>query len=97
MKLQGRADVVLRVCADVQEQSLELQDPEGRPLSCLRFGSLYFGTAAVERLVVRNSGPQACHWVVVLLEDAPGTELVNTPVDHAKQVHDIPTPKASSK
>ncbi|XP_046887323.1 cilia- and flagella-associated protein 47-like [Hypomesus transpacificus] len=75
VKLQGRADVVLRVCADVQEQSLELRDPEGRPLSCLRFGSLYFGTAAVETLVVRNSGPQACHWVVVLLEDAPGTEL----------------------
>jgi hypothetical protein len=78
VKLQNSKDVVLKIRADVLEQSLELQDLEGDRLSCLRFGPVFFGTSRVEKVVLVNNGPQACDWMVVLQDDAPGTEMVRT-------------------
>uniref|UniRef100_A0A8C7KSR8 Calponin-homology (CH) domain-containing protein n=1 Tax=Oncorhynchus kisutch TaxID=8019 RepID=A0A8C7KSR8_ONCKI len=75
VKLQNSKDVVLKIRADVLEQSLELQDLEGERLSCLRFGPVFFGTSRVEKVVLVNNGPQACDWMVVLQDDAPGTEM----------------------
>ncbi|KAL1021786.1 hypothetical protein UPYG_G00017930 [Umbra pygmaea] len=75
VKLQNREDVVLTIQADVVKQSLELQDLEGRSLPCLRFGPVFFGTSRVEQVVLVNNGPQDCDWVVVLQDDAPGTEV----------------------
>nr|XP_046174926.1 cilia- and flagella-associated protein 47-like [Oncorhynchus gorbuscha] len=64
VKLQNSKDVVLKIRADVLEQSLELQDLEGDRLSCLRFGPVFFGTSRVEKVVLVNNGPQACDWMV---------------------------------
>ncbi|XP_029603297.1 cilia- and flagella-associated protein 47 [Salmo trutta] len=75
VKLQNSKDVVLKIRADVLEQSLELQDLEGERLSCLRFGPVFFGTSRVEKVVLVNNGPQACDWMVVLQDDASGTEV----------------------
>ncbi|KAJ8003687.1 hypothetical protein DPEC_G00150910 [Dallia pectoralis] len=75
VKLQNSEDVALRIQAEVVEQSLELQDQEGRSLSCIRFGPVFFGTSGMEKVVLVNNGPQACDWVVVLQEQAPGTEV----------------------
>ncbi|XP_036840292.1 cilia- and flagella-associated protein 47-like [Oncorhynchus mykiss] len=75
VKLQNSKDVVLKIRADVLEQSLELQDLEGERLSCLRFGPVFFGTSRVEKVALVNNGPQACDWMVVLQDDAPGTEM----------------------
>ncbi|KAM6945797.1 cilia and flagella-associated protein 47-like [Aplochiton taeniatus] len=75
VKLQNGADVVLTIQAEVVDQCLELYDHLGAPLSCIQLGPTYFGTSQVRQLVLRNNGPQACDWVVLLQEHAPGTEL----------------------
>ncbi|XP_071186802.1 cilia- and flagella-associated protein 47-like [Salvelinus alpinus] len=75
VKLQNSKDVVLKIRADVLEQTLELQNLEGERLSCLRFGHVFFGTSRVEKVVLVNNGPQACDWMVVLQDDASGTEV----------------------
>lgn len=50
---------------------------QGAPLSCLCFGPVYFGTSSVEKVVLRNNGPQACDWVCLLQHNAAGTEAVS--------------------
>ncbi|XP_029113625.1 cilia- and flagella-associated protein 47-like isoform X2 [Scleropages formosus] len=74
--LQGRENQVLRIQVEMVEHVLELLDASGREkLTCLRFGPAYFGTSRVERIILRNKGPEACDWVALLLDDAPGTEM----------------------
>ncbi|XP_077399924.1 cilia- and flagella-associated protein 47-like isoform X1 [Vanacampus margaritifer] len=74
VRLQNCSTVVLRIRAQVVEQHLEILDSQGAPLSCLCFGPVYFGTSRVERVVLKNNGPQACDWVCLLAGSAAGAE-----------------------
>ncbi|XP_020565099.1 cilia- and flagella-associated protein 47 isoform X2 [Oryzias latipes] len=75
VELQNGPVVVLSISAEVVEQRLEVSDLQGRPLPCLEFGCVYFGTSHVKEAVLRNRGPAACDWVCLLQETAAGTEL----------------------
>ncbi|KAJ8400757.1 hypothetical protein AAFF_G00391110 [Aldrovandia affinis] len=75
VKLQDSDDVVLRIRGEVLEQHLELLDTSRKEkLSCLQFGSAYFGTCRLQKVVLENRGPKTCNWVAVLQDDAVGTE-----------------------
>ncbi|XP_043966172.1 cilia- and flagella-associated protein 47-like isoform X2 [Gambusia affinis] len=65
---------VLSIKAEVVVQHLEISDMQGSPLSCLRFGPVYFGASSEQKVVLRNNGPIPCDWVSLLLDKAVGIE-----------------------
>ncbi|XP_026157201.1 cilia- and flagella-associated protein 47-like isoform X2 [Mastacembelus armatus] len=75
IKLQNRSPVVLSIRAEVVDQSLEVFDLQGAPVSCLWFGPLYFGTSRIKNVVLSNNSPQTCDWVCLVQDTAAGTEL----------------------
>ncbi|XP_069579420.1 cilia- and flagella-associated protein 47-like [Brachyistius frenatus] len=75
VKVQNSSSVVFRIRAKVVDERLELFDPQGTPLSCLRFGPIYFRTSCVKNVVLRNNSPRQCDWVCLLQDTAAGTEV----------------------
>ncbi|KAK0148390.1 Cilia- and flagella-associated protein 47 [Merluccius polli] len=75
VKLQNSPDRILRIRAEVVNQTLQIYDLQGAPLPCVSFGPVYFGTSRVERVVLKNNGPRTCHWLGLLQDTAEGTEL----------------------
>ncbi|KAM9328460.1 cilia- and flagella-associated protein 47-like [Pholidichthys leucotaenia] len=75
VKLQNHSSVVLSIRAEIVEQRLEVFDMKGTPVSCLRFGPIYFGTSHMEKVILRNNAPQPCDWVCLLQDTVAGTEL----------------------
>ena len=61
---------------------------QGRALSLVNFGPVYFGTSSVEHVVLRNNGPQECDWVSLLQKTAAGTEVVSDDTSH-KQTNTV--------
>ncbi|XP_044141503.1 cilia- and flagella-associated protein 47 [Bufo gargarizans] len=75
VKLQGHEELLLKIKGNIVNQNLELLDLSGKPLKCLHFGSVYFGTSKIHKAVIYNDSPETISWVSVLDDNAVGAEL----------------------
>ncbi|XP_069827114.1 cilia- and flagella-associated protein 47 [Dendropsophus ebraccatus] len=75
VKLQGQEDLLLKIKGNIVNQNLELLDLSGKPLKCLHFGSVYFGTSKIRKAVIYNDSPETISWVSVLDDNAIGAEV----------------------
>ncbi|XP_040280927.1 cilia- and flagella-associated protein 47 [Bufo bufo] len=75
VKLQGHEEQLLKIKGNIVNQNLELLDLSGKPLKCLHFGSVYFGTSKIHKAVIYNDSPETISWVSVLDDNAVGAEL----------------------
>ncbi|XP_071992034.1 cilia- and flagella-associated protein 47 isoform X2 [Engystomops pustulosus] len=75
VKLQGQEDLLLKIKGNIVNQNLELLDLCGKPLKCLKFGSVYFGTSKIRKAVIYNDSPETISWVSVLDDNAVGAEV----------------------
>ena len=63
---------------DVVEGALELLACDSdQHLSCVDFGSTYYGTDQTQVAMLYNNGPESVCFVAVLQEDAIGQEVVS--------------------
>ncbi|XP_056412134.1 cilia- and flagella-associated protein 47 isoform X3 [Hyla sarda] len=75
VKLQGHEELLLKIKGNIVNQNLELLDLSGKPLKCLHFGSVYFGTSKIRKAVIYNDSPETISWVSVLDDNAIGAEV----------------------
>ncbi|XP_012663036.2 cilia- and flagella-associated protein 47 [Otolemur garnettii] len=74
--LQGRADLLLTICAHVVEQIIELlSKTSDKKLECIDFGSVFFGTSKIEHALLHNYSPEPMNWVAIMQDDSVGQEL----------------------
>ncbi|XP_075708861.1 cilia- and flagella-associated protein 47 isoform X2 [Rhinoderma darwinii] len=75
VKLQGHEELLLKIKGNIVNQNLELLDLSEKPLKCLHFGSVYFGTSKIHKAMIYNDSPETISWVSVLDDNAVGVEL----------------------
>ena len=77
--LQGRELDTIQITGTVVQGLLQLLDCEsGRGVSCVQFGSTYYGTDKTEPAILYNNSPSPVSYVSVLDEEAVGQELVSS-------------------
>ncbi|XP_075056414.1 cilia- and flagella-associated protein 47 [Mixophyes fleayi] len=75
VRLQGREEMLLQIKGNIVNQTLGLLDLSGKPLKCIQFGAVYFGTSKIHKAVIYNDSPEAVSWVSVLDDNAVGAEM----------------------
>ena len=68
--------------ATMQSRQLQLLDVTGSsPVTCISFGAVYYGMEVSQQALLFNNCPEHTSFVIVLNEQAAGTEVVSNLTD----------------